>query len=265
MTDGVFPSALRELRGELTQRPVVVIVLAVGLVLGVSGPFDTLQVLALFPRVTYWIAIVALSFALGSLVSTVVRLSLTGVPIGWRMLVSTCGIGLAVTALVCLINLVLFGIWPATARAMAEQLGVVTLIAGVIEVCVYLLRTGTAPGAREPAPLMARLSRDMQGALIALSAEDHYVRVTTTAGGELVLMRLSDAIGEVGDTPGLQVHRSHWVALDQIRDVRRTGDRGLVTLSDGSERPVSRGFMPAVRAAGLLPDKPKAQSVRPKA
>ncbi len=92
-----------------------------------------------------------------------------------------------------------------------------------------------------------------RGALIALSAEDHYVRVTTTAGTELVLMRLADAMAEISQTQGLQVHRSHWVALDQVVKVIRIGGRGELTLSDGSTRPISRGFMPAVRAAGLLP------------
>ena len=42
--------------------------------------------------------------------------------------------------------------------------------------------------------------------------EDHYVRVFTDAGESLILLRLSDAMAEVRDVPGLQIHRSHWVA-----------------------------------------------------
>ena len=69
----------------------------------------------------------------------------------------------------------------------------------------------------------------------------------------MLLMRLSDAINEVGATDGLQIHRSHWVAMDQISDVRRINDRGEVTLSSGDTRPISRGYMNAARDAGLVP------------
>lgn len=142
---------------------------------------------------------------------------------------------------------------PTTFVQLLELFGVVTLIAGVVEIGSFMLRTGPGTGATAPPTVLARLPLEKRGALIALSAEDHYVRVTTTAGTELVLMRLSDAMAEVGQTQGLQVHRSHWVAQDQVIKVTRIGDRGELTLSDGSTCPISRGFMPAVRAAGLLP------------
>jgi DNA-binding LytR/AlgR family response regulator len=51
----------------------------------------------------------------------------------------------------------------------------------------------------------------------------------------------------------LQVHRAHWVARDQVRTARRSGARAILTMTDGSEVPVSRSFVPVVKAAGLLP------------
>jgi DNA-binding LytR/AlgR family response regulator len=89
--------------------------------------------------------------------------------------------------------------------------------------------------------------------LVALSVEDHYVRIRTTKGEAMILMQLGDAIREVGDTPGLQVHRSHWVALDQIRAVTRKGDGAIVSLRHGPDVPVSRANLPKLREAGLLP------------
>ncbi len=142
---------------------------------------------------------------------------------------------------------------PATFVQLLELFGVVTLIAGVVEIGSFMLRADPGTGATGPPAILARLLLEKRGALIALSAEDHYVRVITTAGTELVLMRLADAMAEVGQTQGLQVHQSHWVALDQFVKVIRIGDRGELTLSDSSTLPISRGFMPAVRAAGLLP------------
>lgn len=224
--------------------------LALGVILGISGPFDTLRVLPALPRIAYWVTVVVLTFAMGSLISTLLHAALPRRS-RWLVLgVSTAAIGVAVTAALGLLNLAAFGIWYETWAALLRQLGIVTLISGVIQTGFFLLRPEVTPDA---VPLLSRLPLDKRGALVALSAEDHYVRVTTTAGTDLVLMRLSDAMKEVGKTPGLQIHRSHWVALDQITQVLRRGDRGEVTLSDGRARPISRGHLPVVRAAGLLP------------
>ncbi|MFK8032582.1 MAG: LytTR family DNA-binding domain-containing protein [Hyphomicrobiales bacterium] len=253
MTDGFFPSALRELRGDLTKRPVIVGMLALGAILGISGPFDTFSLLPAVPRIAYWTSIVVLAFATGSLVHALVHAALQKYSRWLRLLVISCCIGIAVTLVLSCINLIAFGYWYASWAAFFKQLGIVTLISGVIEMASFALHGGNASVATKPAALLERLSLDKRGVLVAVSAEDHYVSVTTTNGTELVLMRLSDALKEVGDTPGLQIHRSHWVALDQIKKVTRIDDRGEVTLSDGATRPISRGFMPAVRAAGLLP------------
>ena len=66
-------------------------------------------------------------------------------------------------------------------------------------------------------------------------------------------MRLSDAMEEVGDTQGMQVHRSHWAALDQIVSARRDGAKAILTMTDGREIPASRTYVPALKAAGVLP------------
>lgn len=42
--------------------------------------------------------------------------------------------------------------------------------------------------------------------LLVLSVEDHYVRVRTTKGDELILMRLTDAIIETDPVPGVRAH-----------------------------------------------------------
>jgi DNA-binding LytR/AlgR family response regulator len=116
-----------------------------------------------------------------------------------------------------------------------------------------------APATTAPCPpaILDRLPLDRRGALVALSAEDHYVRVVTRTGEALVLIRLADAMRETGDLPGLQVHRSHWVALDAVRAVRRSGDGAVLTLATGHELPASRRFIPALRQAALLPGQPR--------
>ena len=82
--------------------------------------------------------------------------------------------------------------------------------------------------------------------------EDHYVRIFTGAGESLVLLRLSDAMAEVQDVPGLQIHRSHWVASSAVDRVERLAEGRLrVHLVNKLPPPVSRTFARAVREAGL--------------
>ena len=111
-----------------------------------------------------------------------------------------------------------------------------------------------ADPAANPAPprLLSRLPLEKRGPLISQSVQDHYVSITTTAGSHLVLIRLADAITEASPTPGLQFHRSHWVALDQVKAARRTPEAAILTLTGTAEIPVARSRLKAVLAAGLL-------------
>lgn len=85
--------------------------------------------------------------------------------------------------------------------------------------------------------------------LYALSSEDHYIRVHTDAGEELILMRLSDALRELIDADGLQTHRSWWVARRGIaKSVIKNGKYSLV-LKSGTIVPISRSFSSVVKDA----------------
>jgi DNA-binding LytR/AlgR family response regulator len=88
--------------------------------------------------------------------------------------------------------------------------------------------------------------------MVSLSAEDHYVRVVTDHGNALIRYRFSDALSEVRGLPGIQVHRSHWVAVRAIERVRSSGKTYCLVLKDGSEFPVSRTNVGVLREAGLI-------------
>ena len=106
------------------------------------------------------------------------------------------------------------------------------------------------PGAAAPA-FLERLPIRLRGAeLYAVEAQDHYLRLHTSKGGDLILMRLSDAIAELEGIEGAQTHRSWWVARDGVDDARRADGRATIRLKDGAEVPVSRTFVRALRQAG---------------
>lgn len=80
--------------------------------------------------------------------------------------------------------------------------------------------------------------------LVALSAELHYVRVHTAKGEALVLFPFGQALKQVEQSvEGLQIHRSHWIALAHVDEVRRSGQGGVCATASGLELPVSRRHM----------------------
>ena len=88
--------------------------------------------------------------------------------------------------------------------------------------------------------------------LHAISSEDHYLRVHTSLGEEMILMRLADAVRELAGADGLQVHRSWWVARQGIQDEKRIDGRSFLVLPSGTEVPVSRSYRAKAKEAGLI-------------
>ena len=105
-----------------------------------------------------------------------------------------------------------------------------------------------APHNAAPA-FVRRLSPEKRGELWALTAEQHYLRVYTSRGDDLILMRFSDAVGELAHNDGLQVHRSHWVASAGIERLDDDSGKLFVVLKNGVRLPVSR---PNIAAARLI-------------
>jgi hypothetical protein len=74
----------------------------------------------------------------------------------------------------------------------------------------------------------------------AIKAEQHYIRIYTQEGDEMVLYRFSDAIKSLEGHDGLQVHRSYWVAAEAIEKIEPSGKSYEITLKNGIKVPVSR-------------------------
>ncbi len=108
-----------------------------------------------------------------------------------------------------------------------------------------------APGETPAAPFLDRLPPKLKGAeLHAIQAEDHYLRLHTSHGQDIILMRLADALAELRGLEGAQVHRSWWVARDAVVSAERGNGRASLTLKTGAIAPVSRTYAQALRAAG---------------
>lgn len=259
MKDTPLQLAKREVQQSFANKTMWIGLLGVGVVLGLSGPFQTSEVMPTVPRVIYWAALCALFYFLGSFVATFANATLSrlGLPEWPATIGAGLCTGLSIFTALMLINIVLFDLPPEAIRGMLG-LGVNVVVISTIITCgiVYFKRHAsgkTEEAAPQPPAILRRLPIEKRGALVAMSVSDHYVQVTTTNGQELLLMRLSDAMEEVGDTKGMQVHRSHWVALDHITAAKRDGAKAILTLSSGQDIPASRTYVPALKEAGVLP------------
>jgi DNA-binding LytR/AlgR family response regulator len=126
---------------------------------------------------------------------------------------------------------------------------------GASLVAVLIARRNIAAIAAAPAPpkFLERLPLKLRGAEVwAIEAEDHYLRLHTSKGQDLILMRLADAVAELEGIEGAQVHRSWWVAREAITDAKRGDGRATLTLKDGAEVPVSRTYAGLLRERGWI-------------
>jgi len=101
--------------------------------------------------------------------------------------------------------------------------------------------------------LYARLPQTTTAPIERLTVDDHYVEVFLDDGAShRLLMRLSDAVREMDDTPGFYTHRSHWVAAAHVRQSTREKNRDYLMLATGAKVPVSRTYRDDIQTAGFL-------------
>ncbi|MFT6529477.1 MAG: DNA-binding LytR/AlgR family response regulator [Psychrosphaera sp.] len=98
---------------------------------------------------------------------------------------------------------------------------------------------------------MALLPVDKRGDLYCLEMADHYVKVYTSEGHHLLLMRFKDALTQLAEFDGLQTHRSWWVSKSAVNALKKEGRKVSLLLANELEVPVSRTYLNDVKSAGI--------------
>lgn len=239
-------STLRERRGALL---FAALWLLLTILTALAGPFGTHDALPLPGRFAYWGLVVGVSI-LASLLPE--RVTPRG---GWPYVAAWAVYALCISLLVMVLNRLAFGGWsdlPSFAYLAAIVGSTVLVVHGLIRLALATRAGSPAPAEPPDARFLRRLPIEKRGPLVRLEAQDHYLKVVTGEGESLILLRMGEAVEELSAVAGLQVHRSHWVALEAVTAHRREGGRDLLLMKDGTEVPVSRGNRDAARAAGLF-------------
>lgn len=231
---------------------------AIGLLMGFLGPFASERVPTLW-RYVYWM----ICMVGGGLIGVVLdRLMERRVRSIWRrtLLVSTLMTPLVSLHVMTTEHLLLDGRFNWTGYWwLQRQVLPISLAVMVVRALVWIprphrveTRTVVEPPLPEAeAAFRKRLSARRRGArLIAVEAHDHYLKVHTDAGEELVTLRFADALDELAKVHGWRVHRSWWVAAEAVEGVRWRRGAGEVRLASGLEAPVSRTYAPVLKDAG---------------
>lgn len=252
-----MPLAKREWFDPLFRHAVVAA--GLGLLFGFLGPFGTYPALGRGQRYAFWFALVVSGYVCALLVRRLLPSNLAHRPLPARV---------GATALLSALPQTFVVAWAFTLVQPGRQFGPAALAALFVAVVAVQLILVSAVALAQPAGTVARLdpateekrnaapadrgrvSAAAGGDVIALEAEDHYVRVHTDRGSALVLHRLVDSIAELAGIDGLQVHRGWWVASGSVRGTFMRDGRRWLRLTNGLEVPVSRARVRDVLARG---------------
>lgn len=241
--------------GERTWLRVYTITIAMALFLSFTGAMGSNNAPILM-RMGYWLTVMLAGTVAVQLVSLLMGRFRTLEPLTGAIVQFALSLP-AVTLTVWLTESLYFSHAP-NPTALRFLIGPVIIITFAMSGLQYMLERTPRQSHVHPAssaePALAfreRLPFKYQKADIhALSAEDHYLRVHTSAGQTLVLMRLYDAIRELDGIEGSQVHRSWWVAKDAVRNVMRGDGRLTLDIKGEVEAPVSRSYAKVLKAEG---------------
>ncbi len=252
------------------------------LILAVMGPFNTYVVQSFEGRLLFWSSVILLGTALATVIQILIRKAFPK----WHLITMTVvawGIfSVAHWLLVLIIVNKVYGHLELPPYSL-----IFLIVAGVgatIFTTVYLVSPETllhdglspdeggqnsqpppSPSGPEPVqpapsvapmppanPFLAQLGPDAGEKLIRLAMRDHYIEVYTEVGQKLVHMRFGDAVSQLDAHNGAQVHRSHWISFDEIKEVVKEGDKLYFRMSDDALVPISRSRKPELKKRGLI-------------
>jgi len=239
------------------------ITVMIAVVVALIGPFGTFTELAPVQRFAYWLIIIPLNWL--QIMAAAAALATAPVSRGWSVFaIAAAAAAIASVPAAFEVHWLEQAFRPEVDKGPIGLLYLYVLIlslAIVMPLAPFMLKRllpaqaaddAVAEALPVRAPFLDRIPPALGRNLLCIGAEDHYLRVYTDKGDDLILFRLSDAETELAALDGLRVHRSWWVSRDAVVAVNRDGRRVDLSLKNGLSVPVSRGQVRVLRDAGWL-------------
>ncbi len=218
--------------------------------IGHSGPYGTYELWGFFTRLAFWCLAVMLPWLLfKTLFSIALRMLPNEVPRIWLNLFLMPLFAILGSAVMTYINLTVglysdqrfMQVWPQS--IITWLVFSLLVILPMMSIASKLAKEQRRVGVTTMMEFFHyKLPESLKGGeLLALKAEDHYLRVITDRGSALILMKFEDALAALNGYPGIQSHRSWWIAANQLKGFNKLDSKtSTIRLSDGTEVPVSR-------------------------
>lgn len=232
-----------------------IVAIALGLFMAFLGPFGSESSMSAGGRTVFWLCLVGTGYLLAlaaslliverprrSVLQAIARASLSALP--QTFIVSWALVQIRPGRLITLANLPMLFL-----AVLAVQLVIVAVQSWKPAATQEIESASVTDGAAVP-QARGRIAQSLRDDLVALEAEDHYVRIHHRSGSTLLLHRLSDAVAELDGRDGLQVHRSWWVASEAVAGTFVRGGKRWLKLLNGMEIPVSRTHLRRVIEQG---------------
>lgn len=253
----------------------MLIMVAIGLLLGYLGPFGSASALGTL-NYAYWVIVCVIGFWVyrpiiyfgdNYLQKYLHRF-------GYRLALTTLAASIVMSAIVPVLTIAFFQYDRSWCGLFLNSMPKTLAIGGAITIVSILesrlgehkqqlqaseqLLAEQASALNAHNPLAAgeqfleQLPANKRGELLAIETQDHYLKVYTDKGRHLILMRLKDALTLLNDYPGLQIHRSWWVANSAITAIEKVDRKTWLVLKNGIKAPVSRTFTADVKKLGWV-------------
>jgi hypothetical protein len=228
-----------------------------GALLAMLAPYQTAVIFSARDRFLFWIA----SAVFGCLTLVVFYVAGSSIARDYRIS-RFFWVPVSATLAAIPVTLIVHAVAPAI-NARIELQAFWKLYPSVLILCIPLqliiqLLVQQFPETREPgnvsatrsniSPLFDKIPPQLGSDIICLKMEDHYLRVYTSKGNTLILMRISDAAKMLGALDGMRVHRSWWVARSAVASAKTDRHNFRLVLNNGLEVPVSRERRPFLEA-----------------
>jgi hypothetical protein len=241
---------LREMQSGFLNIKFVICMIAAVTILTIAGPFGTLRSFNILERFAYWLILTPITFLIASFCATFIVVYLSKLGSGKWLSHGIAGIaagipvGISVWAFHLLLNNQIAPDWNFLSTMISNTIPI-TFAITMAYASLSQNKTSSVANVKSPKSsdlFFNRLPKKLGRDIISLNAQDHYVEVRTTLGSELILMRMNDAIAELSDHEGLQIHRSWWVARKHVVKTLSRDGKKFLQLTNKTRVPVSRSF-----------------------
>ena len=244
--------------GSCSTLTVLAVWILTSLAAALAGPFGTYNSQPFILRLGYWALVIGVSVPIGATIRVLWQQFL-GDKLEWvEDLVVVVTLTVVFGPMLVLLNL--WMILHTDHPDLDWRLSVVaTFFIGAAIVGIgRLIRSstedsGSAETSQQRDRLLERINAPEGVRLAKVSSDNHHIKIRTDDNAEhRILMRLRDAVTEIDVEDGIWVHRSHWVAFQQIRSIEIVNGKEVVKMRYGCDVPIGPKYRSKLIERGAL-------------